>query len=87
MNVLQLNFNNQKTSLSETDIDQLVSIIGERCRLKTVQRLRSILTYSASSLRSYGIFDRLIKDKDRWEYVAGQSYTDEIRTVRELILK
>ncbi len=83
----QLNFNNQKTSLTETDIDQLIMIIGYRCRVKTCNRLRSILTYSPSLVPSYGIFDRLIKDNDQWQYVAGQSYTDEIKTVRQCILK
>lgn len=51
----QLNFNNQKTNLNENDIDQLVSIIGHRCRVKTVNRLRSILTYSPSLVPTYGI--------------------------------
>lgn len=82
----QLNFNNQKTTLTEKDIDQLVALIGHRCRIKTCNRLRSILTYSPSLVPSYGIFDRLIKEGESWSYVAGQSYTDEIKTVRECIL-
>lgn len=84
---MQLNFNNQKTNLTENDIDQLVSLIGHRCRVKTCMRLRSILTYSPSLVPSYGILNRLIKENDVWSYVAGQSYTDELKTVRECILK
>ena len=83
----QLNFNNQKSNLTEKDIEQIVSIVGCHCRLKTVQRLHSILKYGPSTIPSYGIFDRLIKDKNGWEYVAGQDYTSEIRTLRDCILK
>jgi hypothetical protein len=84
----QLNFNNQKSNLSESDIDQIVSIITHRCRIKTTDRVRSILTYSPSLIPSYGIFERLMKEDDgKWHYCAGQSYTDEIRTLRELVIK
>ncbi len=83
----QLNFNNQKTTLTENDIDQIITIIGHRCRIKTCNRLRSILTYSPSLVPSYGILDRLIKEGEKWSYVAGQSYTDELKTVRDCILK
>lgn len=82
----QLNFNNQKTLLTEQDIDQLIEIIGYRCRVKTVNRLRSVLTYGPSTVPTYGIFERLIKENGSWSYFAGQSYPDEIKTVREIIL-
>lgn len=82
----QLNFNNQKSNLTEEDIDQIIAIVGHRCRIKTIQRLRSILTYHPSSIQSFGILERLIKENGKWQYVAGQSYPDEIRTVRECIL-
>lgn len=85
---MQKNFNNQKKNLTDKDIEQILAIIGYRCRLKTFNRLKSILTYGRSTIPEYGIFNRLIKDKyNHWEYVAGQSYADEIRTLREYILK
>ena len=65
--------------LSESDIDAIVAIVGERCRHKTKARLRSILTYGASTIPNYGIMGRLLWDGKRWEYVAGQYYTGEIR--------
>lgn len=83
----QINFNNHKTQLTEQDVNELVSIITYRCRAKTTNRVRSILTYSPSLIPQYGIFNRLIKDNNRWEYVAGQSYPDEIKTLRDCILK
>lgn len=72
--------------LSEDDVDQIVKIVGHGCREKTKMRLRSILTYGFSTIGDFGIYNRLHKEGDRWEYVAGQSYPDEIRTLRECIL-
>lgn len=57
----QLNFNNQKEKLSENDVDQIINIITYKCRIKTVNRVRSILTYHPRSIGSYGTLDRLIK--------------------------
>lgn len=73
-------------TLTESDIDQIVTIVGNRCRVKTVNQLRSILTYSKSLIGNYGIYSRLIREDGKWSYIAGQSYTDEIRTLRECIL-
>lgn len=81
-------FNDLKNNLSTKDIEQILSIISKRCRLKTINRLRSLLTYGTSTIAYYGIFERLTKEPDNtWFYCAGQSYPDEIRTLRELILK
>ncbi len=75
-----------RKELTEDDINQIVSILGYRCRIKTCNRLRSILTYSASGLEGFGIYSRLMKENGKWSYCAGQSYTDELRTVRNCIL-
>ena len=82
----QENLNTLKDKLTENDIDDIIMILGYRCRIKTINRLRSILTYSASSLQSFGIYNRLIKENDKWSYCAGQSYVDEIKTLRNCIL-
>jgi len=80
-------FNDLKTNLVASDIESILSILGYRCRTKTINRLRSILTYSSSRIPTYWIFQRLTRDESgSWEYCAGQSYTDEIRTIRKLIL-
>ena len=80
-------FNDLKTQLSKQDVDQIVEIVGHRCRVKTCNRLRSILTYSPSLVPTYGILERLTKENGGWSYCAGQSYPDEIKTLREIILK
>jgi len=75
------------SELTENDINQIVAIVTHRCRIKTINRVRSILTYSPSLIPNYGIFERLTKDdKGNWSYCAGQSYPDEIRTLRDCIL-
>lgn len=79
-------FNDLKTQLSEQDVDQIVSLVGHRCRIKTCNRIRSILTYSPSLVPSYGILERLTRENNQWSYCAGQSYPDEIKTVRNIIL-
>lgn len=82
-----ITFNDFKNQLTETDIEQIVSLIGKSCRIKTINRLRSMLTYGVNAIPSCGILNRLTKEKTGWFYCAGQSYPDEIRTVREIILK
>ncbi len=71
----------------EHDIDELVTLIGNRCRHDTKARLRSILTYGPSTIPDYGIMRRLVKYNGTWTYIVGQSYPDEMRTVRDIILK
>ena len=90
MNMKNLNFNTEKLKLNDSDIDQLVDIIGSRCQYRTKARLRSILTYPSGVLNimpTYGILERLTKEGEDWSYRAGQSYPDEIRTIREIILE
>ena len=84
---MQKNFNNQKANLTEKDIDAILKIIGYRCRVKTINRLRSILTYNKSLIPEYGILSRLILDEHGWHYCSGQDYTSEIKIIRDCILK
>ena len=72
--------------LTESDIEQILAIICKQCRARTWSRCRSNLTYSLSHVPIFGILSRLTKDyKGDWSYCAGQSYPDEIRTVRNII--
>ena len=81
----EINFNDAKFALSEEDENQLVDIIGYRCSWKTKARIRRRLENS-DVLPFASIFNRLVRKGDEWRYQAGQSYTDEIRTIREIIL-
>ena len=71
--------------LSENDIDQIMIIVSHRCHLKTCQKLRFALGYITCT-HNYGIYSRLIKENGKWTYICGQSWNDEMRTLRECIL-
>jgi hypothetical protein len=73
-----------KATLSDGEIEALVKLIGDRCRQKTKDRLRRRLRY-LSLIQPAGILGRVMV-RPRVEYVAGQSYPDEIRIVRNVIL-
>ncbi len=83
----QKNFNNCKSNFELTDVYALASIIGKGCRQKTKDRLISTLIYDSSKIPNYGILERLIFEDFGWRYTAGQSYTDEIKTIRNIILR
>lgn len=71
--------------LSENDIDQIMVIVSHRCRIKTCQRLRFTLNH-IHECKNYGIYSRLVKENGKWTYICGQSWNDEMRTLRECIL-
>jgi len=80
-------FNDLKMQLTQSDIDAILALIGKGCREKTRNRLRSILMYGKSTIPAYGIFSRLYRDESgQWDYCTGQSYSDEIRAIRDCIL-
>lgn len=83
-----IKFREVQNDLTANDVDQLVALLGYRCRVETCKRIRSILTYGASTIPDFGIMRRLVRDdKGRWEYIAGQSYPDEMRIVRNIVMK
>jgi hypothetical protein len=78
-------FIDMKLDLSGADIEQIVAIVCKGCQVQTYSRIRSNITYSPSHIPNYGILERLTKDdKCEWSYCAGQSYPDEIRTIRDI---
>jgi hypothetical protein len=70
--------------LTEAERYALVDLLGGHCKQETKDKLYRRLPH-VSLLSSRGIFDRVILSP-RVSYCAGQSYPDEIRTVRNLIL-
>jgi hypothetical protein len=87
MNLQQLR--NKELSLNELQIDSLVSLLGKGCIQSTKGRLRSILTYSFSSLPSKWYWERLEVSEVgncNAKYCAGQDYTSEIASIRNNIV-
>lgn len=81
-NIIQNNL-----ELSENERLNLAGFLSYRCREKTYKRLKSICLYGLHTIELCGILRRLELNADEtWSYCAGQSYTDEMRTVREVVL-
>jgi len=78
----QINFNNYRNKLTENDIDEIISVIGTRCRINTIEKLRANLNYHASIIPHYGILNRLM-------YVeVGRTWVNEcIKGKGELVIK
>ena len=83
----QINFNNYKDKMTEKDKEEIFEILSSRCRQKTKELLAKRLDKHLDLIPEYGILNRLIKEEHGWSYCAGQSYPDEIRTVRKIILE
>ena len=72
--------------LSEEDIDSLMTLLTSRCDRRTKGAVRTALMFPQEE-KSHGIYERVIKNpkSGRWQYVAGQLYSEEIRNVRSLL--
>lgn len=74
------------STLNESQIESLVSMIGSRCRSVTKDKLRRRLSVPLSCLKNYGIYGRvIIKDKHA-DYICGQDWNSEMKTLRECFL-
>ena len=68
----------QKTAFME--------IFGKRCSSRTKNRLQHFINHP-TMYADYAIYDRVIFQNGGCQYTAGQSYPDEIREIRRLIMK
>lgn len=77
-----------KNTLTEVQKDAFISLFGKGCRAKRVEALRRAIN-SAVFYRDYGIYKRVVflSTAPYCKYQAGQSYPDEVRTVREAFTK
>ncbi len=72
--------------LNEAQVGSLYSLVASGCRQKNRQRLDHKLDVPLSCWENFGIYRRVIIHDDGVSYCAGQSYPDEIRTVRQCML-
>ena len=80
------NLNEYLTRGTVPDVDGLVSMIAHRCRQKTRDTLTRRLSTQVSLLGREGIYDRMTYDANGWGYCCGQSWGDEMRTIRECLI-
>jgi hypothetical protein len=72
--------------LTEAEQDSLYILLVKGCRAKTRAKLVRKVALPLALWEDFGIYRRVELDAGVFYYCAGQSYTDEIRTVRDLIL-
>lgn len=77
---------NNKESLSQSDIDQLMDIFGARCHERTKRMLRRVFSW-VPDIDNHGIYQRVHNDPGYgWSYCAGQDYRAELPRIRKLLL-
>lgn len=72
--------------LNDKQVSAFLSLIGAKCRKDTKEKLDRRLRIPLSLWKRYGIFSRVILTDDDVNYICGQSWNDEMRTLRECIL-
>jgi hypothetical protein len=68
---------------TEKEREQLAELIGKGCREKNKREIKSVCMYGLTRVANWGIMSRVIFGDNRVFYIAGQSYPDEIRIVRQ----
>jgi hypothetical protein len=73
--------------LDDQDAEQIAQLLGGRHATRA--RIEQVLKYSASMLPAHGIFERVhyCEHENAWSYCAGQDYTAEIPTIRDILKK
>jgi len=77
---------NAINTLNDKQREAFLSLIGKGCRKNTKEKLALRLQVPLSLWKRYGIYSRVILTDNDVEYICGQSWNDEMRTLRECIL-
>jgi len=83
-------FLNDKITLTNDQIDQLVDLLTKRCGQNAKTRIRSMVTYDLSTLlgKHWGLSRFYIYNKDNSiHYCAGQDHSGELRTIRNDLMR
>jgi hypothetical protein len=73
-------------ALTDAQKADILSMVGKGCRQNTKERLSRRLDLPLSCWERYGIYSRMTLNDKGAEYICGQSWPDEMRTLRECIL-
>ena len=79
-------FNDGASHLTESEQASLLKIIGARCRANTKNKIARRVELPLSLWTDYGIYRRVTFTNGRVDYICGQSWNDEMRTLRECVL-
>ena len=80
-------FNNGPEYLSTSELTGLLELVSTRCRQKTKARLYYLLARPLSAWQDFGIYRRVTFNNGQVDYICGQSWPDEMRTLRQCIQK
>lgn len=79
-------FNNGASHLTDSEQASLLETIGKRCRADTKERLAHYISRPLVHWPDYGIYRRVTFVNGQVDYICGQSWSDEMRTLRKCIL-
>jgi hypothetical protein len=79
-------FESGATHLTEAEQSAFFSLIAKGCRVNTKDKLSRRLELPLSLWNDYGIYKRVTFDEKGIYYICGQSWTDEMRVLRECVL-
>jgi hypothetical protein len=77
---------NGAACLSDTEQVALFNLLAKGTRQKTRERLARRVELPLSLWKSYGIYSRVTFVSGDVDYICGQSWPDEMRTLRACIL-
>ena len=85
-NTLLYKIQNEITLTNEERLG-LYNLVSSGCRKNNKERLYNIIVKYGMIYDHYGIYGRVYFENNYCRYYAGQSYTDEIRNLRDCILQ
>ena len=76
-------FNNGASHLTEAQQDAIFNMVAKGCRSPMKVKLGRRLELPLSLWKDYGIYKRLVQRGSGFEYICGQDWPSEMRTLRE----
>ena len=78
--------NDLPNALTDQQKADILSMVGAKCRQTTKAKLARRLELPLSLWENFGIFTRITLTDNEANYICGQSWHDEMRTLRECII-
>lgn len=79
-------FKEGEYSLTEKQKSDIFSFVGKGCRENTKAKLSRRLDVPLSLWERFGIYSRVVLNDTGAHYICGQSWNEEMRTLRDCIL-
>lgn len=79
-------FNSDRGSLTDADKQEIFEALAKGLHPHNRSLMYRRIFMNINLIPHHGILNRIMNDGNGWGYCAGQSYVDEMRTVRKIIL-